>query len=318
MLEGWEQQFIRPAVRAGCGCVRDGGGTVERRARVALVTAAQAAGLDQDEPLLIDALRACNVAAEPVVWDDPRATWSSWDLAVLRSSWDYPPRRNEFLAWARRVDVDGRLRNRVDVITWNSDKRYLLELAAAGVPTVPSWILGPRDHVDLPDGDIVVKPAVSAGSQDTARYGPHEHGHARAHADRLRARGRDVLVQPYLPRVDERGETAMIYLADRYSHAIRKGPILRDATETVGGLFAREDIAVRIPSDVEHAVAECALDALPFDRADLLYARVDLLPTSAATPSVLEVELVEPSLFLRYCDDAPARFAEAISAHLPS
>lgn len=290
---------------------------MEQRPRVALVTAAQAVGLDQDERLLIGALRERRVTAQPVVWDDPSADWSSWDLAVLRSSWDYPRRRDEFLAWAGRVDRDSRLRNPLSVIAWNSDKRYLLRLAAAGVPTVPSWFFGPADHVDLPRGDIVVKPAVSAGAQDTARYGPRERDLAHAHADRLRARGRDVLVQPYLAQVDERGETAMVYLANEFSHAIRKGPILRDAVETVGGLFAREDIAARTPSGVEHAVAERALDALPFDRADLLYARVDLLHATDGQPLVLEVELVEPSLFLRYCDSAPARFAGAIAAHLP-
>jgi len=290
---------------------------VAQRPRVALVTAAQAVGLDQDEPLLIGALRERGVAAEAVVWDDPAAEWSYWDLAVLRSSWDYPQRRNEFLAWAGRVDRDSRLRNPLSVIVWNSDKRYLLRLAAAGVPTVPSWFFGPADHVDLPRGDIVVKPAVSAGSQDTARYGPRERDRAYAHADRLRAHGRDVLVQPYVAQVDERGETAMVYLADEFSHAIRKGPILRDTVETVGGLFAREDIATRTPSVVERTVAERALDALPFDRADLLYARIDLLHATDGQPLVLEVELVEPSLFLRYCDMAAVRFAQAIAAHLP-
>lgn len=293
---------------------------MDRRAhpRVVLVTAAQATGLDEDEPLLLAALEACGLAADVAVWDDPAVEWTSFALAVVRSTWDYPSRREDFIAWARHVDAVSGVLNAPDVIAWNSDKRYLTDLAAAGVPAVPSWIFGPHDDVALPaGGDFVVKPAVSAGSQDTARYTQREHAQAHGHAGGLQARGRDVLVQPYLTAVHERGETALIYLADRFSHAIRKGPMLRDTPETVGGLFAKEDIAARVPSSAERAVAERALDALPFDRAALLYARVDLLPADDGSPQVLEVELVEPSLFLRYCDDAADRLAAAIATCLP-
>jgi glutathione synthase/RimK-type ligase-like ATP-grasp enzyme len=293
---------------------------VDRRARrrVGLVTAAEAAGLDEDEPLLRKALEARDLAVDVVAWDDRGVDWRMYDLTVVRSTWDYPVRRDEFIAWARHVAaVSGGVLNTPDVMAWNTDKRYLTALAAAGVPTVPSEIFGPREHVVLPPaGDFVVKPAVSAGAQDTMRYATDEHERARGHARGLQARGRDVLLQPYLTAVDERGETALIYLADRFSHAIRKGPILRTAPETVGGLFAKEDLASRVPSDAERAVAERALDALPVDRRDLLYARVDLLPADDASPLVLEVELVEPSLFLRYGDDAAARLAAAIAARL--
>ncbi|HSK91689.1 MAG TPA: hypothetical protein VK875_10280 [Euzebyales bacterium] len=286
-------------------------------ARVALATARQAVGLDDDEPLLIDALRARGVTAAPVVWDDPAAMWAAWDLTVVRSTWDYPTRRDAFLAWARRVDGTGRLANAPHVMEWNSDKRYLGELAVAGVPIVPSELFAPGQAVRLPaTGDFVLKPSVSAGAQDTVRYAAGDHGPAHAHAARLHAQGRHVLLQPYLTAVDELGETALVYLNDRFSHAIRKGPILRGAPETVGGLFAKEDIAPRTPSDTERAVAELVLDALPFGRAGLLYARVDLLPAPDGAPQVLEVELVEPSLFLRHCEGAAERFAAAIAAGL--
>ncbi|HSK95591.1 MAG TPA: hypothetical protein VK891_03160, partial [Euzebyales bacterium] len=270
-----------------------------------------------DEPLLTAALRAQAVEADVVVWDDPTLDWASWDLTVIRSTWDYPRRPGEFLAWARHVDRVGAVLNPPAVLAWNSDKRYLTELAAAGVPTVPTAWFAPDEPVTMPaGGSFVVKPAVSAGSQDTIRYSAGDHAAARTHARRLQAQGRAVLLQPYLARVDERGETALVYLADRFSHAIRKGPILRAEPETVGGLFAREDIAMRTPSEIERAVAEQALDALPFARSALLYARVDLLPGADGTPTVLEIELVEPSLFLRYCDPAAARFAAAITARL--
>jgi glutathione synthase/RimK-type ligase-like ATP-grasp enzyme len=290
---------------------------VRPHARVALATAAEAIGLDEDAPLLTAALRSQAVEADLAVWDDPTLDWASWDLTVVRSTWDYPRRPADFIAWARRVDRAGAVLNPPAVMAWNSDKRYLTELAAAGVPTVPTAHFAPDEPVRVPaDGSFVVKPAVSAGSQDTARYGAGQHAQARAHARRLQARGRAVLLQPYLARVDERGETALIYVADRFSHAIRKGPILRAEPETVGGLFAREDITARAPSETEHEVAERALDALPFPRSALLYARIDLLPGPDGTPLVLEVELVEPSLFLRFCDSAAERLAAAITARL--
>lgn len=284
---------------------------------MALVTAAQAVDLDEDAGPLIDALARIGVDAQLTVWDDDTVDWASWDLTVLRSAWDYPRRRWSFVAWAEHADAAGVVLNPPAVVAWNSDKRYLEALAGRGVAIVPSSVHAPGQDVPFPtDGPFVLKPAVSAGSQDTARYQPGDHAAAAVHGRRLHGQGRDVLVQPYLEQVDNLGETALIYVGDRFSHAIRKGPILAAPTETVAGLFAAEDIAVRAPSDAERAAAEVALDALPFDRSDLLYARVDLLPAADGTPLLLEVELVEPSLFLRFADGAADRFAAAIAARL--
>ncbi len=283
--------------------------------RVALVTAVQAEGLDDDEPMLLAALRRFGIDAQTCVWDDGTVDWSAWDLAVLRSTWDYPRRRDAFLRWAAHVDAVGALRNRPEVVAWNSDKRYLLELADGGIAIVPSTVHAPGEAIALPAfGGFVVKPTVSAGSQDTERYTAGEHARARAHADRLHAQGRDVLVQPYAERVDDDGETALVFMSGRFSHAIRKGPILAGVPETVGGLFAAEQIDRRTPREGERAAAEAALDALPLDRDDLLYARVDLVPGDDGRPLVLEVELVEPSLFLRFDAGAADRFARAIAS----
>ena len=285
-----------------------------RPPRVAIVTAAEAVGLDDDAPVLEDALRRLGLEVQACVWDDRAVDWSGWDLAVLRSTWDYPRRRDAFVRWAAHVDAVGVLRNRPDVVAWNSDKRYLLELADRGVAIVPSTVHPPGDVVGLPSaGRFVVKPTVSAGSQDTASYTAAEHVQALAHARRLHAQSRDVLIQPYVDRVDDHGETALVYLDGRFSHAIRKGPILAGAPETVGGLFAAEQIDPRTPDQRELAAAEAALDAVPFDRGGLLYARVDLLPGPDGRPLVLEVELVEPSLFLRFDAAAADRFASAIA-----
>lgn len=287
------------------------------RPRVALATAAGAIGLDDDAPLLAAALERRGICSRLCVWDDETVDWSEWDLVVLRSTWDYPRRQDAFVRWAADVAAVTALRNRPDVVAWNSDKRYLLELAERGITTVPSVVYGPRDDVVLPDnGPFVVKPAVSAGAQDTFRYDGPDDVEAVAHTRRLQSQGRHVLVQPYVDQVDDRGETALVYIGGVYSHAVRKGPILNGERETIGGLFASEDMQTRTPSEREYAAAEAALDALPFDRADLLYGRVDLLPGADGTPLLLEVELVEPSLFLRFYDDAPDRMAAAIAAYL--
>lgn len=282
--------------------------------QVALASSADAAGLDEDMPLLLAALRQRGIAATEVVWDDPSVDWSRWPLVVLRATWDYTRRHEAFVAWATKVAAVTTLRNPASVVTWNTHKRYLLDLAEMGVAVVPSVISAPGDHLDLPDdGPFVIKPAVSAGAQDTTRYGPEHHADAAAHVARLHAADRDVLVQPYLEAVDADGETAVIFLGEHYSHAIRKGPLLGHGHATVGGLFVEEDIQSRSPSARQRQAAEQTLDALPFARSDLLYARVDLLTGTDGEPRVLEVELVEPSLFLRFAQHAAERFAAVIA-----
>lgn len=284
-------------------------------ARVALVTAADAIGLDADAPHLHAALQRRGVLPALTVWDDERVDWSAYDLVVLRSTWDYPRRRSAFLRWAGSVAATTQLRNAADVVAWSSDKRYLLELAEQGVAIVPTTLCPPgAPHVLPSDRAFVVKPAVSAGSQDTARFTAAEHDEAHALVRRLHGQGRDVLVQPYIERVDDHGETALVFLGGEFSHAIRKGPILARATKTVGGLFAAEQIEPREPTGAERSAAETAMDALPFARSRLLYGRVDLLPGEDGVPLVLEVELVEPSLFLTCDDGAADRFARVISS----
>lgn len=291
------------------------------RSRVALVTCDQIPELDADDQLVVPALRERGVDAVPVVWDAPTVDWASFALAVIRSPWDYVARHEEFVAWAAKVP---RLANPADVVTWNTDKRYLRELATAGVPVVPTtWVEPGEAWEPPPGGDFVVKPAVGAGSLDSGRYQLDQAEHrelAAAHVARLQAAGRLVMVQPYLAAVDTYGETALMFFpADgdhAFSHAIRKGAMLTGPDQATEGPYKEESIRPRSPLDAELEIARQALAAVPGGADRLLYARVDLIPGPDDLPVLVELELTEPSLFLAMAGSAPARFAEAIVARL--
>ena len=194
-----------------------------------MVTCATLPDLDPDDQLLIEPLRDSGVDAVAAVWDDPGVDWSAFHLVVIRSTWDYPARRAEFLNWTRRAS---RLVNPADVVEWNTDKRYLRDLASAGVPVVPTTWVAPYDAVVLPPrGRHVVKPAVGAGSVDAGAFSmhdAHEQALAHEHASRLLAAGQTVMVQPYLHSIDEVGETALMFIDGEFSHAVRKQPMLAE------------------------------------------------------------------------------------------
>ncbi len=284
--------------------------------RVALVSALAALGTDEDEGLLLAALDAVGVDASVQAWDDRQVPWADFDLAVIRSAWDYHLRHAEFLTWADATARQVQLRNSPDVLRWNTDKSYLAQLGAAGVPIVPTTVIRPGDPVRLPDGEVVVKPAVSAGSVDTVRYPSTMREEAERHVHRLTGAGRDVLVQPFQSSVDSRGETAVLFVGGEYSHAANKGPLLPPSGVSGvadGELYAREVLTSARPTARERDVAEQVMDAAPFERRELLYARVDLLQSDAGEPVLLELELAEPSLFLTHAPaDVVDRFARAI------
>lgn len=293
------------------------------RPRIALVSARAARHLDEDLPPLLAALAESGLEPGVADWDDPEVDWAAYRMALLRSTWDYAERLAEFLAWAERTAKLTALVNPPPVIRWNTDKHYLRDLARAGAPTVPTQFVEPGERAAealqrflRKEGtvDWVVKPAVGAGSRDAARYARGEEQAAGAHIQRLLDAGRSVLLQPYLAQVDLHGETALIYFSGRFSHAIRKGPLLRPGSAPTAGLFAEERITPRVPADEELRVAERVLEALPF--AAPLYARVDLIRSAEGTPCLLEVELTEPSLFFVHAPGAARRLADQISSRV--
>ena len=265
------------------------------------------------------ALDAVGVTASWHVWSDPQVDWQAYDLTVVRSTWDYTIDRAGFLAWAHAVP---RLANPGEVLAWNTDKTYLRDLAEAGVPVVPTAWADPGEPVELPGGEFVVKPSIGAGSNGAGRFADGAHDAGRAHAAALHGAGRTVMVQPYLVDVDTAGETALIYFNGEFSHGIRKAPMLEQSTVNglspglSTGLFQPERITARRPDDAELAVgARVLADIRRRFGGDLLYTRVDVLP-SAAGPVVIEVELTEPSFFLSYDEAAPARLAAAVVGRL--
>lgn len=272
---------------------------------------------DRDLPGLVRALRAAGADAAAAPWDDPDTDWAGFDLVVIRSTWDYSWRAEEFVAWAERCAKVTRLANPVPVVRWNTDKRYLGDLAAAGVPVVPTRYLAPGDPVTadgLPgDHDFVVKPTFGAGARFAARYTPDERETALRQLARMHAEGLTAMVQPYLDHIDVSGERALQFLGGRLLHASRKRAVLAPGTAYDADKVAHPDLEPWAPTPAELSVAERALAAVP-DAPELLYARVDLADGADGEPRVMELELVEPNLFLFLHPASVPRVVEAILA----
>ena len=315
--------------------IADGAGPGDGLLKVALATCKEMPDLHEDGALLIAALARFGVVARPAIWDDTSVDWAAFDLVVIRATSDYIWHRQEFVEWAHAVP---HVANPADVLEWNTDKRYLADLTALGVPVIPTQFFGPVEAADpsglaeaadpsglagaadpsalasaadLPAGELVVKPAVSSGALDTSLYGPDESGAAADHVRGLQLQGRTALVQPYRGQVDQEAETGLVFLGQHFSHSIRKEPMLRAEPASVPGYFREIVTSPRVATDVERQVAEAVLDVVPGGRDRLLYARVDLVPGPSG-PEVIELEVTEPALYLGLAEGAADRFAAAI------
>lgn len=273
------------------------------RPRVSLLTGVGVPA-DPETTLLVTALARRGIDAPVVAWSDATAMADPGDLVIIRTTWDYTHTPTAFVEALRRCPAP--LWNPVDVVADNIHKRYLLELAAAGVPVVPTRLLVPGDDLTGVTGRIVLKPEVSAGADGIGLFDAADPA-AAAHLATLLDRGA-VLLQPYMPQV-QTGERSLIFLGGTFSHAVHKVPAAGDfrVQEHHGG---RSQPCV--PTADELRVADLALATVG---TELLYARVDLLVT-AEGPLVMELELIEPSLFLEQDEHAPDRLAAAIVAAL--
>lgn len=286
--------------------------------RVAFATCRQLPDLDGDTRRLIAPLAARGISATPAVWDDPNVDWASFDLVVIRSCWDYVARRDQFLEWAARVP---RLANAAAVLAWNTDKIYLRDLAARGVPVVPTTLLEPEEHFTAPGrGDWVIKPAVSLASLDTGRYRMDDGDERRLsvdHVQRLQASGRAVMLQPYMRSIDVEGETSLVFIDGVFSHAVRKAAVLTGPDDGVDRRFLPQgglQLCLHRPTPHEIRAANDVLAAVPGGRDQLLYARVDLVAGEDGRRLLMELELTEPQLYFRQAAGAADRMAAAINA----
>ncbi|MBG0855481.1 hypothetical protein I2W78_27475 [Streptomyces spinoverrucosus] len=282
--------------------------------RIALVTCRPGpqVSVDPDLPVLVEALGEAGAEAVAVEWDRVGVDWGGFDLVVIRSTWDYSWRAAEFVEWVEACGKVTRLANPADVVWWNVDKRYLGELAATGVPVVPTRYVAPGEAAELPrDREYVVKPTSGAGARFAARYTPDQHDIAVRHLERMHAEGFTAMVQPYVSGIDVGGERALQFFGGRLLHASRKGAVLTRGTAYDERKVAHPGLQVWQPTPEELSVAERALACVP-GSPELLYARVDLVDGEGGEPRVMELELVEPNLFLSLHPASVPRIAAAM------
>ena len=268
---------------------------------------------DNDLPVALEAMRDARLDAQAVIWDDETVDWGDFDLVVVRSTWDYVPRRPEFLRWARRVEDTTLLANPARCLAKNTDKTYLRVFAQKGVPTIPTVWFEPGDSsadcadtlVDLGWQRLVVKPNVDgAGRNAVLVESPQQ---AAAQASEWATQGLTAMVQPYLSVVERSAELSVVVLGGEISHAVsRKAPLTNS-----GDSSAVE--ALDVPAEVRELVPQIMRAGR--DGEDLLYARIDLVPHGQDW-LLMELEATEPRLFLKSARGAPARFAAAVRAAL--
>ena len=276
---------------------------------VAIITCANLPEPDVDEPLLLRALAATGLRAAMFPWDGPGPRHPDARLSVVRSTWNYHHALPEFLAWVDEESRRAPLYNRADVIRWNTDKGYLAELGAAGLGVVPTVYVKRGSSQELAPimtergwADVVVKPRVSGGSFATTR---HALAGLRSGELAKAAESRALMVQPYMKAVDGRGERSYVFIGGKLTHAIRKNPRLAGQEESV------------TPVPLDEIDAKFATRVLSFATAKFgeepLYARVDVARDETNAPVVMELEMVEPSLFFVHSDAALEKLAAAIA-----
>ena len=289
--------------------------------RIAIATFAGMPPEFADDEHLAEALRRHGADPEHVAWDVPGADWARFDAVVIRSTWDYAFRRDEFVAWADKVGE--RLHNSPEVVRWNSDKRYLADLADAGIPVVETVYIEPDDSPPVLDGELVVKPSVSGGARDTGRFSSTAHTAALDLIRSIQASGRTAMIQPYVESVDSVGETAIVCLDGEPEYFLRKRAVLRPdevaplRADALGAAEAMYDPELVLPGEATGDEVGLAREILAYVTRRFgytpLYARVDLIEGPEGAPVLIELEAIEPNLYLGQVDGAAERVAQAVT-----
>lgn len=279
---------------------------------IAFVTYRALPQLSEDDRLAVAELRQQGATVESAVWDSPLVDWEGYDAVVIRSTWDYTERADDFEGWLAHLEHRGvPLWNPPALVRWNMDKRYLLDLEARGVATVPTLVIDRGSGVTLAEvaletgwDEMVFKPSISASAARTSRVGE---GEAAAHEAAFGAllAARDMLVQPFVPEIVSHGEWSLLFFGGEYSHAVRKRTGAGDfrVQRELGGTLESE-----VPRAGLIAQAESIVAHLP---GKWLFARVDACERDGQL-LLMELELIEPDLFLGYHPAAARRFANTV------
>ncbi len=283
--------------------------------RIAFAASSDFLDLDDSWPLIRGAVEEAGMTPEVVAWDAPpgQVDWGRFDLVAAHYVWGYVLARGRFLEWAGHVADRTRLVNPLPLLRWSSEKTYLADLHRAGVPVVPTVWVPPGGQWSPPAGEFVVKPTVASGGMGAARYGPEDpSATVRAHVAALHDSGHTVMVQPYKSSVDTSGETALVYFGGRFSHALRKGALLRPGAGIVERLWEQQVITATEPTVAERRVGDMVMRFVAERLGPAVYGRVDMVADGSGGPVVLEVELVEPSLFLTPSTGGAGRLAAVL------
>lgn len=283
---------------------------------VSLITYSELPALDPDDQILKQELEKLACEVRIAVWDDPGVDWQNAGLCVLRSTWDYHKKYDQFCLWLDHVSSQSNVFNHPKLLRWNSDKSYLKELRESGAPIIPTFFQERKKRESLQRvfaemnwAEAVIKPAIGLASWGAKRIKSDSLEEGERHLDLLLAGGAKAMVQEFLPSVYEYGERALVFINGKYSHCVRKAAFQKLAVAGQAG----ETEAIATESELETAakILSC-LKTIP------LYARVDLVKNNFGESVLMELELVEPSLFLSTNPKAGRLFAEAIVEKLAS
>lgn len=261
-----------------------------------------------DDYLAIEPLARRGWEVETLSWRHPLVDWDYFDAVVIRTTWDYQRDPGLFLSVLRQIEAsDARLENPLEIVRWNLDKSYLRGLESDGVAIVPA--LWDRKYVtenfrgwqdELGSRELIIKPTISATAEFTYRLSEFDPSIEAIFAERA------FLVQPFVKSIVDEGEYSLFYFSGEFSHSIVKRP-------------GADDFRVQEEHGGEPAAFEPGRDMLDTGRFvfDMisptpLYARVDLVRGNDGTLQLMELELIEPALYLRTDPDAPERFAAAL------
>ncbi|MBB6242971.1 hypothetical protein [Rhodanobacter sp. MP1X3] len=274
--------------------------------RLAVATSVIVPGIHPDDSHLMVSLQRLGVESTACVWNDPRVDWAAFDAVLIRSIWDYFKHYPAFRQWLDQLSIP--TINNKNLLRWNSDKSYLLDLAEQGVDIIPTLITPAKKLqqmlATMPAQEVVVKPTISGTAWHTARGVVGETEFNRVIAQLPLEF--DYLVQPYVPEVVSDGEWSLLFFDGEYSHAVIKKPAMGDyrVQSDFGGTANPIKPDASLIASAKRALAA----AVATGHADIAYARVDGV-ISRGNFLLMELEMIEPFLHLEACPDAAERFA---------